>query len=263
MSGLHSLLTLVERKSNTICGSMGRRRKRSNSDNDESLEQSRNHSQFYRRPSVIDNDDSAVGETSSKKKAKMSLEKAAVDSSTSKDSHESLTKSDVTEKEKQKIERLQKKKQQRQAKAAAKKLANEETTAQQSQTLSSKTASNEKASTHQKHNLNIEFETLAKGVQYSDVLIGKGPSVQETNKIRVAYTLRSKHRFGKVLDSSNDFKFRIGRGEVVKGWDIGIIGMRQGGKRYLIVPPDAGYGGRDVGAGRGGLLFFEVTLLEC
>jgi len=246
---------------------MGRRRKRSNSDNDESLEQSYNqsHSQSHSRLDVMDNDDNSSGEKASEKNAKLSSENAACESSSKKAkvSSESLTKSDVSEKEKQRIERLKEKKNRRKEQKKAKALAKQETTIKQSNAFNSPKASEKKAVTDKKDKLNTEFKAMAKGVQYRDVLIGKGPFVQERKKIRVTYTLRAVHRYGKILDSSNDFKFRIGRGEVVKGWDIGIMGMRQGGKRYLIVPPNAGYGGRDVGAGRGGLLFFEVTVLEC
>jgi len=110
---------------------------------------------------------------------------------------------------------------------------------------------------------NDDFITLRKGVQYKDVVVGKGPMVQDRKKVRVAYTLRAKHRYGKILDTSNDFGFRLGRGEVVDGWDIGIQGMRQGGKRHLIVPPQAGYGNQNIGGGKGSTLFFEVTMLLC
>jgi FKBP-type peptidyl-prolyl cis-trans isomerase len=107
------------------------------------------------------------------------------------------------------------------------------------------------------------FTTIQKGVQYQDVIVGKGPPVVDRKKVRVAYTLRAKQRYGKVLDSSADFGFRLGRGDVISGWDIGLQGMRQGGKRYLIIPPQAGYGQQNVGAGPGGILFFEVTVLAC
>lgn len=107
------------------------------------------------------------------------------------------------------------------------------------------------------------FVTLRQGVQYQDVVVGKGPMVQDRKKVRVAYVLRAKHRYGKILDSSNDFGFRLGRGEVIDGWDIGVQGMRLGGKRYLIVPPEAGYGNKNVGGGPGATLFFEVTVVAC
>lgn len=107
------------------------------------------------------------------------------------------------------------------------------------------------------------FITLRQGVQYQDVVKGRGPVVQDRKKIRVAYTLRAKQRFGKILDSSTDFRFRLGRGEVIAGWDIGIQGMRQGGRRFLIVPPGAGYGSKNIGAGPGAILFFDVSVLDC
>jgi FKBP-type peptidyl-prolyl cis-trans isomerase len=109
----------------------------------------------------------------------------------------------------------------------------------------------------------IPFVELQRGVLYRDILVGKGPVVQARKKVRVAYKLRALERNGRIIDKSNDFGFRVGRGEVIQAWDIGVSGMRQGGKRYLKVPPQAGYGQRDVGAGKGGLLFFEVTVLEC
>lgn len=107
------------------------------------------------------------------------------------------------------------------------------------------------------------FIPIRKGVEYQDVVIGKGPMVQVRKKVRVAYVLRKEHRYGKILDSSNDFSFCLGRGEVIEGWDIGVQGMRLGGKRYLIVEPEAGYGNKDVGGGPGATLFFEVTVVAC
>ena len=82
-------------------------------------------------------------------------------------------------------------------------------------------------------------------------------------KIRVSYTLRSKsYTSGKIIDSSHNFGFRVGKGEVIKGWDIGLEGMKVGGSRRLIVPPGAGYGQKDVGAGKGGDLYFQIELLH-
>jgi FKBP-type peptidyl-prolyl cis-trans isomerase len=63
-------------------------------------------------------------------------------------------------------------------------------------------------------------------------------------------------------NSNKKFTFRLGKGEVIQGWDIGMMGMRQGGTRHLIVPPKAGYKSEDIGAGPGGLLYFDITLLS-
>merc|ERR1719296_201976 len=74
-----------------------------------------------------------------------------------------------------------------------------------------------------------QFKALAKGVKYQDLIVGKGPTVRDRKKVRVSYTLRSKsHTSGKILDASNNFGFRIGKGEVIKGWDIGLQDMRVG-----------------------------------
>ena len=105
--------------------------------------------------------------------------------------------------------------------------------------------------------------TLAMGVQCQDMITGKGHIAEDRKKVHVSYTLRSKsHTSGKILDSSGNFGFRIGKGEVVKGWDVGLRGMRVGGVRRLLVPPAAGYGNKDVGAGRGGDLYFQIELLH-
>lgn len=175
-------------------------------------------------------------------------------------------KSSLTKEERQRI-----KNQQRQALRKLKKAKKEEmkqeilTNQKQMQLEAERQArqlKNDKKQKQQKAKDN-DFQTLRLGVQYKDITIGNGPLVQDRKKVRVSYKLRVEHRCGKVIDSSKDFRFRLGKGEVIKGWDIGLVGMRQGGVRHLIVPPKAGYGSKDVGAGRGGQLFFEVSLLSC
>lgn len=67
----------------------------------------------------------------------------------------------------------------------------------------------------------------------------------DRKRVIVSYTLRANDQQGEILDSAKSFSFRLGRGEVVQGWDIGLAGMKGGGERVLIVPPAAGYkGGR-------------------
>jgi len=107
------------------------------------------------------------------------------------------------------------------------------------------------------------FRTFNKGVKCLDLVVGKGPMVQHRKKVHVSYTLRAKsHTTGKILDSSKIFGFRVGKGEVIQGWDIGLEYMKVGGIRRLIVPPQAGYGSKDVGAGKGADLYFEIELLH-
>jgi FKBP-type peptidyl-prolyl cis-trans isomerase len=111
------------------------------------------------------------------------------------------------------------------------------------------------------------FTTLERGVQFKDVRIGNGPllKVRELAQVKYKLTAISKQFSGTTieLERSKDFKFRLGRGEVIQGWDIGMVGMRQGGTRKLIIPPKAGYGSQDIGAGPGAILNFEITLLSC
>lgn len=103
-----------------------------------------------------------------------------------------------------------------------------------------------------------------KGVQYKDVEVGEGPEVRKGKQIQVRYTLRDMpDGAGRVIDSSSNFGTRLGKGEVVVGWDIGLEGMRQGGTRQVTVPPQAGYGQKDIGAGKGAMLYFEIKLLAC
>jgi FKBP-type peptidyl-prolyl cis-trans isomerase len=99
------------------------------------------------------------------------------------------------------------------------------------------------------------------GVQYKDLVVGKGSvSLKSRHVATVQYKLRG-GQFGSLLDSSDDFSFTVGRGEVIQGWDVGVVGMKVGGRRKLIVPPKAGYGSKDIGAGPGAVLKFDITLL--
>ena len=108
------------------------------------------------------------------------------------------------------------------------------------------------------------------GLTYVDLAPGSGEAVKAGQTAVVHYTgwLEENGKQGKKFDSSRDrgqpFPFRVGRGEVIKGWDEGVAGMKVGGKRRLTIPPELGYGAR--GAGRdippNSTLIFEVELLE-
>ena len=99
-----------------------------------------------------------------------------------------------------------------------------------------------------------------------NLVIGEGSEAQDYNKVVVNYTGTLED--GSVFDSSlnpdrEPFTFTLGVGSVIKGWDLGVKGMKVGGKRKLTIPSDLGY--RDKGAGLippGATLIFEVELLE-
>ncbi len=81
------------------------------------------------------------------------------------------------------------------------------------------------------------------GLQYWDIKVGTGPEAQKGQRVKVHYTgwLTS----GKKFDSSiggKPFDLRLGAGDVIKGWDEGIAGMKVGGKRQLRIPPNLAYG---------------------
>jgi FKBP-type peptidyl-prolyl cis-trans isomerase len=164
----------------------------------------------------------------------------------------------AADQDKSKIEKLRLKKQERKdrKKAKAQDRKNQEEAAVLANTKRAAEAAHHATTDH-------ELVTCRRGVQYQNVILGNGPVLQDRQKVHVQYTLRKANAKGKVIDSSDNFGFRVGRGEVIEGWDIGLEGMRQGGKRRLFVPPEAGYGMKDIGAGKGGMLYFEVTLLSC
>jgi len=86
--------------------------------------------------------------------------------------------------------------------------------------------------------------TLKGGIQLEDLKVGNGPEATDKKMIGMYYEGKLKSN-GKVFDSTKTgkpFKFRLGAGEVIKGWDVGIAGMKVGGKRRLTIPPAMAYG---------------------
>jgi peptidylprolyl isomerase len=116
----------------------------------------------------------------------------------------------------------------------------------------------------------MAMTTTASGLQYEDTRVGTGKSPVRGQTCVMHYTgwLWDGAAKGAKFDSSHDrgdpFKFPIGHGRVIKGWDEGVATMQVGGARTLIIPPELGYGAR----GAGGVippnatLLFEVELLE-
>ena len=106
-----------------------------------------------------------------------------------------------------------------------------------------------------------------KGLVIEDIIEGDGKEANDYNKVVVNYT--GKLEDGSIFDSSlspgkEPFTFTLGVGSVIKGWDMGVKGMKVGGRRKLTIPPELGYGDR--GAGNvippGATLIFEVELIE-
>ena len=110
-----------------------------------------------------------------------------------------------------------------------------------------------------------EIIETASGLGYVDLVEGTGEAPKPGASVRVHYTgwLKSGEKFDSSLDRGQPLVFRVGRGQVIKGWDEGVGSMRVGGKRKLVIPAHLGYGDR--GAGRvippGATLIFEVELL--
>jgi len=98
------------------------------------------------------------------------------------------------------------------------------------------------------------------GLIVEDVREGSGPEVRNGKLAHVMYVGRLSNN--KEFDRSvKPFSFKVGRGEVIKGWDQGIAGMKVGGKRKIIVPPNLGYGKRSIGPiPANSELHFEVEL---
>ena len=111
--------------------------------------------------------------------------------------------------------------------------------------------------------------TTSSGLQYLDTTVGDGAEATRGQRVTVHYTgwLYNDGVQGAKFDSSKDrndpFVFPLGAGMVIKGWDEGVAGMKVGGARTLIIPPELGYGVRGAGGVIPGnaTLKFDVELL--
>lgn len=105
----------------------------------------------------------------------------------------------------------------------------------------------------------------ASGLQYWDIKVGTGQVAKAGDKVKVHYTgwLTTGKKFDSSVDSHQPFDFTLGAGEVIKGWDEGVAGMKVGGKRQLRIPPDLGYGvdGQPPTIPQNATLIFDVQLL--
>ena len=110
--------------------------------------------------------------------------------------------------------------------------------------------------------LNMDIDKL----EIEELEMGEGEEVKEGDSVSVHYTgtLTDGTKFDSSLERNEPFEFTVGKGEVIQGWDIGLLGMKAGGKRKITIPPEMGYG--EAGAGTSippnSTLIFEIELLE-
>ena len=113
------------------------------------------------------------------------------------------------------------------------------------------------------------LETIAVAdikTQITDIKVGSGPAAQAGDTVSVHYvgTLANGTKFDSSRDRGQPFNFPLGKGRVIKGWDVGVAGMKVGGQRTLVIPPEEGYGAQ----GAGGVippnatLHFDVELIQ-
>jgi peptidylprolyl isomerase len=118
--------------------------------------------------------------------------------------------------------------------------------------------------------ISAETTTTASGVKITDTKVGTGEEAKPGQTVSVHYTgwldggegVKG-FKFDSSVDRGQPFDFKLGAGQVIKGWDDGVAGMKVGGKRTLNIPPELGYGGN--GAGNvippNATLIFDVELL--
>ncbi|MCX5928494.1 MAG: FKBP-type peptidyl-prolyl cis-trans isomerase [Synechococcus sp. LacPavin_0920_WC12_MAG_50_7] len=101
--------------------------------------------------------------------------------------------------------------------------------------------------------------TTASGLKITDITVGTGAEAKSGDKVWVNYrgTLTNGKEFDSSYSRNEPFNFPLGAGRVIRGWDEGVAGMKVGGKRKLVIPPDLAYGER----GAGGVIPPNATLI--
>ena len=110
-----------------------------------------------------------------------------------------------------------------------------------------------------------ETDSSSLWLEVQDLVIGSGEEAKAGDIILVHYvgTLQDGTKFDSSYYRGEPLKFTLGAGQVIKGWDEGLLGMKVGGKRRLVIPPELGYGARAVGSiPPNSTLIFEVELAE-
>ncbi|HEV8062812.1 MAG TPA: FKBP-type peptidyl-prolyl cis-trans isomerase [Gemmataceae bacterium] len=111
-----------------------------------------------------------------------------------------------------------------------------------------------------------KITTLPSGLMYQDVKEGTGAEAETGKSIHVHYTgyFVDGAKFDSSLKRGTPFQVRLGAGQVIRGWELGIVGMKEGGKRKLLIPSALGYGPRGSGASipPNTNLVFDIELLK-
>ena len=102
----------------------------------------------------------------------------------------------------------------------------------------------------------VKIETLAEGM-------GRSPAAGDTVVVHYTGWLENGTKFDSSRDRDRPFTFRLGTGDALKGWDEGLLGMKVGGKRKLVIPPELGFGKQGVGSvvPPNAVLLYEFELL--
>ena len=112
---------------------------------------------------------------------------------------------------------------------------------------------------------NSDWVKLPNGLQILDMTVGYGREAKEGDAVAAHYTgtLANGQKFDSSVERGQPFSFILGGGMVIKGWDLGLVGMKVGGKRKLIIPPDLAYGDREVGGviPSNSTLYFDIELM--
>lgn len=136
----------------------------------------------------------------------------------------------------------------------------------QNETKSTPEAAKETAGNYPGWATTKQPETTSTGLKYIDMEVGSGASPQSGRQVIVHYSgyLKNGTKFDSSVDRDEALAFTIGIGQVITGWDEGVMSMKAGGKRKLIIPPQLGYGesGAPPVIPPNAELIFDVELLE-
>lgn len=116
----------------------------------------------------------------------------------------------------------------------------------------------EEAMRNQENIAQEKIQLMAK-LQVKDITVGTGDVAQDGDTVTVNYVgrLANGTKFDSSYDRGQPFTFTLGQADVIKGWDLGVLGMRVGGRRQLTIPPELGYGSE----GAGSLILPNATLV--